>query len=85
MALTKQQKLTFQNTKKQIRLISREIELKAISKINKAITCGALSEDSDFLDENTLLARTILEDVMLDHTIKFKGYRDEADNLMMMI
>lgn len=86
MALTKPQKTAYQNTKKQIRLLSKEIETKAIAKINKAITCGALAEGSDFLEtDNNLLARVLIEDVVAEYTVKFPPYRKEADNLKLFI
>jgi hypothetical protein len=86
MALTKEKKSAFQNTKKQIRLLTKEIEQKAISKINKAVTCGALDENSDFLHtDNNLLARVLLEEVVGDYTINFQSYRKEADNLKLFL
>ncbi len=81
MALSKKQKTAYQNTKKQIRLTCKEIQEKSLDKINKALSCGALDENSDFLEPNSLLARTIIEDVVSEYELKFPPYRKEADNL----
>lgn len=81
MALTKKQKSAFQYTKKRIKLLTKQLEQEALGKLNTAITCGALSEDSDFLKDNSLLARTLVGDAYAHHAIVMPEYRNEANNL----
>ncbi len=81
MSLTKIQKSAFQNTKKRIKLLAKELEQEALGKLNKAITCGALDEESDFLKDNSLLARTLIGDAYCYHAIVMPQYQKEADNL----
>ena len=81
MALNNTRKTAFMNTKKQIKLITKKIEQDALAKINRAITCGAISDESEFLSSNELLARALIEEVAEDYKIKTKEFRKEADNL----
>ena len=79
------QKQIKSNTKKEIKRILKMIEDKANYNLDKAINCGALAEDSEFLDANSLLAMALIEDATKDFTIKTPEYRKEADNLKMFI
>jgi hypothetical protein len=44
-----------------------------------------LDETSEFLQPNSLLARTLIEDVSVEYKIKSSDYIKEAENLKMFI
>jgi hypothetical protein len=59
MALTKKQAEA--NAKKEINIFLKFIKEDAHGKIKKALNSGAISENSDFMEKNSLLALTVLE------------------------
>jgi hypothetical protein len=73
------------NTKKRIKELLKMIEEKAISNIDKSLNCGAIAENSEFLEDNYLLASALIEDVQIDYKIKTKEHRKEAENLFKFI
>ena len=75
------------NTKKQIKVLTKQLEQDAIAKIDKALNSGALSEDSDFLklDGNQLLARCILENEFENYRINYADYKKEANNVKLFL
>jgi hypothetical protein len=68
-------------TIKQIQELTKQLEENAIDKIDRALNSGALSEESDFLKQNTLLARVLLNNECKGLTLQHPAYRKEADNL----
>lgn len=73
------------NTKKHIKELTKQLEQDAIAKIDKALNSGALSEESDFLKDNNLLARCILENEFTNYRISFKDYKKESENLQLFL
>lgn len=78
-------KTTAKNTKQLIKEMVKSIEAEAVNKVDKALKSGAISDDSDFLKDNSLLALTVLEDVFREYKIRTKDYRREADNIQNFI
>lgn len=72
-------------TEKRINAIILEIKKDAKDKILKALNSGAISEDSDFLKDNMLLASILIEDSSNNYKIKSKEYREEAENIKRFI
>ena len=72
-------------TKKRIKELLKMIEEKAISNIDKSLNCGAIAENSEFREENHLLAMALIEDAQFMYRIKTKEYRKEAENLFKFI
>ena len=83
MAFT--QKQIEENTKKRIKSILKVIEADAIGKIRKALNSGALANDSEFFDDNGLLANSILETVFEQYKIKSPEYKKESQNLQLFL
>ena len=69
------------HTKSEIRRILKEIEKDAIDKLDKALTCGALSEESEFMNPNQLLAAAMIEIVSVEYQLRSANYRKELANL----
>jgi hypothetical protein len=72
------------NAKKKINRLLSNIKEDAFKKITKALNSGAIDENSDFMQDNCLLALTILEDATADYKIK-SSYREEAENIQKFI
>lgn len=80
--LTKKQAAA--NAKKELSILLKHIKEDAFNKIEKALKSGCISEDSDFMQQNCLLALTVLEDAAYRFRIK-SDYRPEADNIQKFI
>lgn len=72
------------HTKKELKTLLSFIEENAIKKIQKALNSGCISENSDFMQKNCLLALTVLEDAAYQFRIK-SDYRPEAENIQKFI
>jgi len=72
------------NAKKELKTLLIFIKENAEKKITKALNSGAISEDSDFMQQNCLLALTVLEDATQQFKIK-SDYRPEAENIQRFI
>lgn len=81
----KLKKQLIKNTKSEIKTLLKQVEENAIGKINKALNSGALSENSDFLKLNALLARTLIESEIENCKISSPDYIKEAKNLKLFI
>lgn len=68
------------HTKKELNTFLKLIKENATNKIQKALNSGCISENSDFMQKNCLLALTVLEDAAQQFKIK-SDYRPEADNI----
>lgn len=73
------------NTINEIKSLLKTIEELAIKDVTKATNCGAFSEDSNFLKENNLLAKALIESKL--HIISINSTKDkkEAKNLSYFI
>ena len=72
------------NAKKELNILLQYIKDDAHIKIKRALNSGAISENSDFMQKNSLLAITVLEDSAEQFRIK-SSYRKEADNIIKFI
>lgn len=72
------------NAKKELNTFLKMIKEISHKKIQKALNSGCISENSDFMQKNCLLALTILEDAAQQFKIK-SDYRPEADNIQRFI
>lgn len=73
------------HTKKAIKELLKMIEEKASANIKKALNSGAISEKSEFLKVNHLLAMCLIEDATEGYKIKTPEYRKEAENIKKFI
>ncbi len=81
----KLRQLIVKNTKNEIKQLLKQVEENAIAKIDKALNSGALSEESDFLKLNALLARTLIESEIENCKIHSPDYVKEKKNLLQFI
>ncbi len=65
--------------------LTKQLQENAIDKIDKALNCGALDEDSEFLKFNSLLARAILENEAKNLSLQYPPYKKEAKNLQLFL
>lgn len=72
------------NAKKEINRLLSYIKEDAFKKITKALNSGAIDENSEFMQDNSLLALAILEDATESYKIK-SSYREEAENIQKFI
>ena len=68
-------------TKKEINRLLKVINEIANHNINKALNSGLISEESDFLKENSLLALLCIEEAANKYKIKSDKYKKEAKNI----
>lgn len=78
-------KTTARYTKQRIKEMLKDIQATAFVKVYKALDSGSIADDSEFLQDNSLLALTVLENATKDYKIKTKDYRKEADNIQRFI
>ena len=83
---TKLRKEIKAHTSKMIKELTKQLQENAIDKIDKALSSGALSEDSEFLQmDNSLLARAILDHEANNIKLQFPAYKKESDNLQLFL
>jgi len=82
---TNTKKTIVKYTKKRIKEILKMIEEKAIKDIEKSLNSGAISENSDFLKDNHLLAMVLIKNASEQYKIKTKEYKKEESNLLNFI
>ena len=70
---------------KEIKTIIKEIQEKAINNIDRALNCGAIAEDSEFLDDNSLLPRCLIEDAATNYVIRLDCYKKESKNIQLFL
>ena len=68
-------------TKKEINRLLKDLKEIANHNINKALNSGLISEESDFLKENSLLALLCIEEATNKYKIKSDKYKKEAENI----
>jgi len=82
---TNTKKTIVKYTKKRIKEVLKMIEEKAINDIEKSLNSGVISENSDFLKDNHLLAMALIKNASEQYQIKTKEYKKEESNLMKFI
>ncbi len=74
------------HTIKMIKELTKQLEENAIDKIDRALNCGALPDESEFLQlDNSLLARAILHHESDNLNLKYPSYKKEAQNLQQFL
>ena len=68
-------------TKKEINRLLKDLKEIANHNINKALNSGLISEESDFLKENSLLALLCIEEAAKNYKLKSDKYKKEAENI----
>lgn len=72
-------------TKARIKELLKMIETRASENIKRALNSGALSEESEFLKDNHLLAMSLIEEAATMYRIKTPEYKKESENLKIFI
>lgn len=73
------------HAEKETKILLKEIQRRCFIKIEKALKSGAISEDSEFLQKNSLLSVLVIEDVCQDYKIRYEAYKKEGDNIKKFI
>lgn len=69
------------NAKKELNKLLSVIKENSYKSIKKALNSGGISEQSEFMEANCLLALTILEDSCAGFKVKSGAYKQESENI----
>jgi hypothetical protein len=72
-------------TKKRIKELLKMIEEKANENILSALSSGAIADNSEFLEDNHLLAMCLIEDAAQMYKIRTPEYKKESQNIKLFI
>lgn len=78
----KDKKTIIRYSKLRVSKLLNDIEEKVNENILKAINSGAISNSSEFLDDNNLLPMAFLEEEFKDYKIQTLEYREEAKSII---